>query len=53
MDNSRRNFLKVIFMGSSVWIAGKILGPALSRFLDTRAVVKKDFKNFLRFLRNF
>lgn len=34
MDKNRRKFLKIILIGSGALIAGKILGPLFSEFLD-------------------
>ena len=33
MDKNRRKFLKVVFIGSGLFIAGKILNPLLSKSL--------------------
>jgi hypothetical protein len=34
VDKSRRKFLKIMLIGSGTIIAGRVLGPVLSRFLD-------------------
>lgn len=34
MDKDRRKFLKILLIGSTSFIAGKILGPLLSNFFD-------------------
>jgi hypothetical protein len=34
VNNNRRKFLKIALIGSASFMAGKILGPALSKFLD-------------------
>ncbi|MCK9351238.1 MAG: hypothetical protein M0P76_00465 [Candidatus Pacebacteria bacterium] len=35
MDKERRNFLKIILIGSGTLLAGKVLGPLFSRRLDS------------------
>jgi hypothetical protein len=52
VDKSRRKFLKIMLIGSGTIIAGRVLGPVLSRFLDdspaskagSLAGVVKNFK---------
>ena len=51
MDKNRRNFLKIILVGSGTLLAGKVLGPLSSKFLDgsfnkTDSSTKNDFRDF-------
>lgn len=51
MDGNRRKFLKIILVGSGVFLAEKVLSPLFSRFLDDSSVKnnpsdKIDFKDF-------
>lgn len=42
MDENRRKFLKIIFIGSGVFLMERVLGPVLSFFNDSPA--KTDAK---------
>lgn len=51
MNENRRKFLKIIFIGSGVLLAEKVLGPMFSKFLDgssakTDSSNKTSFKDF-------
>jgi len=52
MNEGRRTFLKVIFIGSGAFLANKILAPLFSFFEDSSAKTetyppnKTSFKNF-------
>lgn len=35
MNEGRRKFLKIVLIGGTSFIAGKILGPLFSKFLDS------------------
>jgi len=45
MDENRRKFLKIIFIGSGALLMEKVLGPLFSRFLDSsyfKLIMKHD-----------
>lgn len=51
MDNNRRKFLKIMFVGSGAILMEKILGPLYSRFIDnspakSNSLNQANFKNF-------
>jgi len=51
MDENRRKFLKIIFIGSGALLMEKVLGPLFSRFLDdssakTDPPSKTSFRDF-------
>ncbi len=51
MDNNRRKFLKIILVGSGLFMAEKVLGPLFSRFLGnsftkTDSSDKASFRDF-------
>lgn len=50
MDNNRRQFLKIILIGSGTFIAGKILGPLLSG--SSRIVSSKNNSSAFNVLEN-
>jgi len=41
MDHNRRNFLKIIFVGGTVFIVERIIDPLYSRLLDS-SFMKND-----------
>lgn len=34
MDKNRRKFIKILLIGSASFMAGKVLGPLISKFSD-------------------
>lgn len=52
MNENRRKFLKIIFVGSGALLVEKFLGPLLSRFSDNPPVARTDSSNKTSF-RNF
>jgi len=51
MDENRRKFLKIIFIGSGALLMEKVLGPLFSRFLDSSSAKtgssdKTSFRDF-------
>jgi len=51
MNENRRKFLKIIFIGAGAFLMEKVLGPLFSRFSDdsfakTDSLNKTSFKDF-------
>lgn len=58
MDQNRRKFLKIIFIGSGVLLVGRVLGPLYSRFFSNSSAktnssneISTGYENF-RIVRN-
>ena len=45
VNKDRRNFLKILLVGGGVLVAGKVLGPVLSRILNGPSV-ETQFESF-------
>jgi hypothetical protein len=45
VNRDRRNLLKILLFGGGAYVATKLLGPVVTRFLDGPSVTK-DFDSF-------